>query len=144
MNIFKRLIALGSEKKITEPQKPRSEKEIHPTVNLDFIEFLMTEEVISQNVTVEELHSLIAATEQSLRKTFTKIPFDFDLRTRFTVYIDKPVGIDLGLQVPIEGTNLSETLQQAANELNNLKEMKITAREHAVIVCAYFKVNKTD
>jgi hypothetical protein len=130
--------------KIAEPENPRPESEAHPTVNLDHIEFLMTEDVIAQNVTVEELHRLVAATEKSLRQTLKKIPFDFDLRVRFTIYIDRTVGIDLGLQVPIEGTTLPETLQQAANELNRLDEVRITAREHTIVICAYFQVKKTD
>lgn len=144
MNIFKRLIMPGKVAKIAEPEKPRSATEIHPIANLDHIEFLMTEDIIARNVTVEEIHYLIAATEQTLRKTLVKNPFDFDLRVRFTVYTDKPVGIDLGLQVPLEGTNLSETLQQTANELNLMEEVKIYAREHPVVLCAYYQIKKTD
>ena len=140
MNIFKRLKIPGFVSKIAEPDKPRSTEELHPTVNLDYIEFLMTEEVIAQNVTVDELHLLIKATEQSLRENLIKIPFDFDMRVRFTVYTDRIVGIDLGLNVAIEGTNLEETMQKAADEINKLKEVNIYAREHPVIICAYFQV----
>lgn len=144
MNIFKRLKMPARTTKIAEPENPRSPEEMHPTVNLDHIEFLMTEEVIAQNVTVEELHRLIAASEQSLRQTLRNNPFDFDLRVRFTVYTDRPVGIDLGLQVPIDGTNLPETLQRAADELNGLNEVRIAAREHPIVICAYFQVKKSD
>ena len=144
MNIFKRLFAPGRVETIAEPEKPRSTAELHPTVNLDYIEFLMTEDVIAQNVTVEELNRLIAATEQTLRQILVENPFDFDLRVRFTVYTDKPVGIDLGLQVPLDGTNLPETLQQSADELNKMEEVKIYAREHPVLLCAYYKITKND
>jgi hypothetical protein len=143
MNIFKRLLKPKEASIIAEPEKPRSSSEIHPIVNLDYIEFLMTEDVIAQNVTVEELHRLIAATEQCLRKTLVKNPFDFDLRVRFTVYIDRPVGIDLGLQIPMEGNNLCEFIQQAADRLNSMEEVRIFAREHSVVVCAYYKIKKT-
>jgi hypothetical protein len=144
MNIFKRLLMPGRVETIAEPKEPRSVAELHPTVNLDSVEFLMTEDVIFQNVTVEELHQLIAATEQNLRKTLVRNPFDFDLRVRFTVYTDKPLGIDLGLQVPIDGTNLPETLQHTADELNRMEEVNIYAREHPVTLCAYYQIKKTD
>jgi hypothetical protein len=142
MNFFKRLIMPAQVAKIAEPENPRSTEEIHPTVNLDYIEFLMTEDVIFENITVEELHRLVAATEQRLRKILVKNPFDFDLRVRFTVYTDKPAGIDLGLQVPIDGTTLSKKLQQTADELNKMEEVKIYAREHPVLVCAYYQIKK--
>ena len=144
MNIFKRLFAPGQVETIAEPEKPRSATELHPTVNLDYIEFLMTEDVIAQNVTIEELNQLIAATERTLSQTLVENPFDFDLRARFTIYTDKPVGIDLGLQVPIDGTNLTETLQQSADELNKMEEVKVYAREHPVLLCAYYKIKKDD
>src|SRR3954467_12951083 len=124
MNIFKRLKMPGTKSKIAKPQNPRPTSELHPTVNLDYIEFLMTEDVIGHNVTVEELHQLIAATEQSLRRTLVKNPFDFDLRVRFTVYTDRPAGIDLGLQVPMDGTNLPESLQHTVDALNTMEEVK--------------------
>jgi hypothetical protein len=143
MNIFKRLLKPKEVAIIAEPEKPRSSSETHPIANLDYIELLMMEDVIFQNVTVEELHKLIAATEQCLGNTLVKNPFDFDLRVRFTIYIDRPVGIDLGLQVPLEGTDLSEALKQAANLLNSMEEVKIFAREHSIVVCAYFKIKKT-
>jgi hypothetical protein len=142
MDFFKRLIIPAQVEKIAQPEKPRSTAEIHPTVNLDYIEFLMTEDVIFENVTVEELHRLIAATEQNLRKIMVKNLFDFDLRVRFTFYTDKPVGIDLGLQVPIDGTNLSKKLQQTADELNKMEEVRIYAREHPVLVCVYYQIKK--
>ena len=144
MNIFKRLTALGNATKIAEPENPRPEEEIHPTVNLDHIELLMTEDVIFQNVTVEEVAALVRATEKSLRETLIRIPLDFDLRVRFSIYKDMPVGIDLGLQVPFDGTNLGEILQGAANKLNELEETRIFAKEHPVVICAYFQVNKSD
>lgn len=144
MNIFKRLFAPGRVETIAEPENPRSAKELHPTVNLDFIEFLMTEDVIAQNVTIEELSQLIGATERTLRQTLVENPFDFDLRVRFTIYTDRHVGVDLGLQVPIDGTNLTETLQHSADELNKLEEFKIYAREHSVLICAYYKIKKND
>lgn len=143
MNIFSRLKKPGPIVKIAEPDRPRSEEEHHPVVNLDRVEFLMPEEVMGQNVTVNELSHLVKATEESLRQSLQKIPADLNLRVRFTVYKDRPVGFDLGLNVPIEGTNLPETLQQAYDELNKLEEAKFASREHPVVLCAYFKVNKT-
>ena len=143
MNIFKRLLKPKEASIIAKPEKPRSSSEIHPTVNLDYIEFLMTEDVIAQNVAVEELDQLIATTEQCLRETLINNAFDFDLRVRFTFYIDRPVGIDLGLQIPVESTNLSEAIQQAADRLNSMDEVQILAREHSVVVCAYYKIKKT-
>jgi hypothetical protein len=143
MNIFKRILMPGKVATIAEPEKSRSETEIHPVVNLDYIELLMMEEVIFRNVTVDELHQLITATTQTLRKTMLTTPFDFDLRVRFTVYTNKPVGIDLGLQVYIDETNLPEVLQQTASELNLTEEVKIYAREHPVVICAYYQIKKT-
>lgn len=143
MNIFSRLKKPGPIVKVAEPAKPRSDEERHPVVNLDRVKFLMPEEVMGQNVTVDELSQIVKATERSLRQSLQQIPTDLNLRVRFTVYKDRPVGFDLGLNVPIEGTNLREVLQQAYDALNKQEEAKLASREHPVVLCAYFKVNKT-
>ncbi len=144
MNIFKRLKMPGPVVKVAEPDKPRSADEIHPVVNLDRVEFLMPEEVMAQNVTVDELSQLVQATEQSLRQILKQVPVNLNLRVRYTVYKDRPVGIDLGLNVPMEGTNLRDSLQQAYEALNKLEETKVASREHPIVLCAYFRVNKSD
>src|SRR5438045_282408 len=82
------------------PAVPRSDADLHPGVDLQQVEFLVTERVMDQNIATEDLARLILATETCLRQSLSNSPKSFGLRVRFTIYPNRPVGIDLGTNVP--------------------------------------------
>ncbi len=124
-----------------EPDRYRTPDEEHPIVNLQNVELLLPEQVVGQNVAAEEVAKLVQAAEESLRSTLTSVPDAFNLRLRFTIYPDKPVGVDLG--VNIQHIN-QEMLQVAYDAINQLLQRELRAKHQAVALAAHFKVNKTE
>ena len=138
MGLLDKIFKREPRKVVYQPAIPRSDADRHPVVNLQQIELLVPQQVMAQNVTTDQVTRLVRATEECARQTLAHSLQTFGLRVRYTIYTDRSVGIDLGVNVPMDQAELQPTY----DAINRLDAVHIQARHHPVGLYAYFTVNQ--
>jgi len=118
---------------------PKLHEEGHPVVKLHQVELLVPEQILAQNVSAEEVSRLVRATEECVRQTLPCPSKTFGLRVRYTIYTNRPVGIDLGVNTPIDQGELQPTYEA----INGLDAVHIQARRQPVLLNAYFTISQS-